>query len=227
MKAVLETVDLRMVYRVGPVEVPALRGVNLEVRKGEFVSICGPSGCGKSTLLLIIGGMLTPTAGRVLLDGHDLTQMTDAERTGLRRRRIGFVFQRYNLLPALTVEGNLEIAEKIYAGRNSGSDGDSSRRHEILKLLGLKDKFSRKPMELSAGEQQRVAVARALINRPAILLADEPTGNLDSENSSNVLEMMKEVNEKLCETVVMITHNPEAARYSSRIWEMKDGKILD
>jgi putative ABC transport system ATP-binding protein len=227
MKEVLKAKDLSMVYREGPVEVPALRCVNLEVRKGEFVSICGPSGCGKSTLLHIIGGMLTPSGGRVLVDGHDLTRMTDAERTRLRRRKIGFVFQRHNLFPALTVEGNLEIAEKIYSGGNSGFDGDPTRRQEILKLLGLEDKFSRKPSELSGGEQQRVAVARALINRPSILLADEPTGNLDSANSCLVLDMIKELNEKLCETVVMITHDREAAHYSSRICEMKDGKILN
>lgn len=226
-RAVLETLDLRMVYQMGLVEVPALRGVNIEVKEGEFVSIRGPSGCGKSTLLHVIGGLLTPTSGRVIVEGRDLAKMTDAERTDLRRREIGFVFQRFNLFPTLTVEGNLKLAERIYADKESTYDGDSDRRQEILSMLHLEDKVSHKPMELSGGEQQRVAIARALINRPAILLADEPTGNLDSENSAVVLDMLRTLNQELGETIVMITHNPEAAKYSSRTVHMKDGMILD
>ena len=226
-RVVLQTVDLRLAYQMGLVEVPALRGINLDVKEGEFVSIRGPSGCGKSTLLHIIGGLLTPTSGQVLVEGQDLTKMTDPERTDLRRREIGFVFQRFNLFPTLTVEGNLKLAERIYADKESTFDGDSNRRQEILSVLHLEDKTSRKPMELSGGEQQRVAIARALINRPTILLADEPTGNLDSENSAIVLEMLQSLNQELGETIVMITHNPEAARYSMRTVHMKDGRILD
>jgi putative ABC transport system ATP-binding protein len=226
-EAAVETVDLQMTYHVSKVEVRALQGVSLDVRRGEFVAVCGPSGCGKSTLLHVIGGMLTPTGGRVFVDGHDLTGMTDAQRTDLRRRKIGIVFQRYNLLPALTVEENLEIAERIYAHGNSYCGGDPSRRRELLRLLGLQDTFGRRPGELSGGEQQRVAVARAVIKRPSILLADEPTGNLDSGSAEVVLTMMKELNEKLGQTVIMITHNPEAAGYSGRMVQMKDGKIED
>ncbi|MFQ5792414.1 MAG: ABC transporter ATP-binding protein [Acidobacteriota bacterium] len=225
-KVVVQTVDLHMVYKMGVVKVHALRGVSLEVRQGEFVSVMGNSGCGKSTLLHIIGGLLTPTAGKVIVEGHDLSQMSDAERTDLRRREIGFVFQRHNLFPTLTVEGNLKLAERIYDNTKTNSAEDAGRREELLKVLDLEEKTAHKPMELSGGEQQRVALARALINRPAILLADEPTGNLDSEHSETVLTMLRELNQRLGQTVVMITHNPEAASYSSRIVRMKDGTIL-
>ncbi|HVG20306.1 MAG TPA: ABC transporter ATP-binding protein, partial [Blastocatellia bacterium] len=187
MKTVLETIDLKMVYRVGKVDVPALRGVNVRVGEGEYVAIMGPSGCGKSTFLHVAGGMLQPTSGRVIIDDEDITRMSDGERTDLRRRKIGFVFQRFNLFPTLTAEGNLKLAERIYSnGANGG--GDASRRHEVLRLLRLEDKMHHKPLELSGGEQQRVAIARAIVNRPAILLADEPTGNLDTENSQIVLD---------------------------------------
>src|SRR5689334_6457823 len=189
MNPVLETIDLRMVYHVGKVEVPALRGATLRVEAGEYVAIIGPSGCGKSTLLHVVGGMLQPTSGRVAIDGEDLTTMTDAQRTDLRRRKIGFVFQRFNLFPTLTAEGNLKLAERIYSNTKNGSIG--GRRLEVLKLLGLENKIHHKPLELSGGEQQRVALARAIINRPAILLADEPTGNLDTENSKIVLDMLR------------------------------------
>src|SRR5258706_11507440 len=177
---VLETIGLKMIYHVGTVEVRGLRGATLQVEAGEYVAIMGPSGCGKSTFLHIVGGMLKPTSGSVIIEGEDLTAMTDAERTDLRRRKIGFVFQRFNLFPTLTAEGNLNLAERIYSGKDNR---DSARRHEVLKGLGLEDKMNHKPLELSGGEQQRVAIARAVINRPAIILADEPTGNLDTENS--------------------------------------------
>lgn len=225
--SVLRTCDLRMVYETGAVEVHALRGVDLDVKEGEFVSVWGPSGCGKSTLLHIVAGMLTPTGGRVLVKNNDLTRMTDGERTDLRRREIGFVFQRYNLFPTLTVEGNLKLAERIYAGSRASLNGDLARRYEILGMLGLEDKVYRKPCELSGGEQQRVALARALIHRPSILLADEPTGNLDSENSALVLHMLKNLNVKLGETIVMITHDPEVADYSSRTIRLKDGRVVE
>ena len=224
MKSVLETNDLKMVYHVGKVDVNALRGVNISVGEGEYVAIMGPSGCGKSTLLHVVGGMLQPTSGRVAIDGEDLTTMTDAQRTDLRRRKIGFVFQRFNLFPTLTAEGNLKLAERIYSNTKNGSDG--ARRLEVLKLLGLENKIHHKPLELSGGEQQRVALARAIINRPAILLADEPTGNLDTENSKIVLDMLRSLNKELGQTIVMITHNPEAAALADRTIEMRDGQVV-
>ena len=223
MKEVLETINLKMVYHVGKVDVNALRGVNLKVSEGEYVAIMGPSGCGKSTLLHIIGGMLQPTEGRVMIDGEELTKMSDAQRTDLRRRKIGFVFQKFNLFPTLTAEGNLKLAERIYSNVKNGS---AQRRREILKLLRLEEKMHHKPLELSGGEQQRVAIARAIVNNPAILLADEPTGNLDSENSQIVLDMLRRLNKELGQTVIMITHNPEAAKQADRIIEMRDGLIV-
>jgi putative ABC transport system ATP-binding protein len=224
MKPVLETNDLKMVYHVGKVDVNALRGVNVTILEGEYVAIMGPSGCGKSTLLHVVGGMLQPTGGRVAIDGEDLTTMTDAQRTDLRRRKIGFVFQRFNLFPTLSAEGNLKLAERIYSNTKNGGDG--ARRLEVLKLLRLEEKIHHKPLELSGGEQQRVAIARAIINRPAILLADEPTGNLDTENSKIVLDMLRSLNKELGQTIVMITHNPEAAGLADRIIEMRDGQVV-
>jgi putative ABC transport system ATP-binding protein len=226
MSVILKTIDLHMIYRMGKIGVHALRGVNLEVERGEFVAIMGPSGCGKSTLLHIIGGLLTPTAGKVYVDGIEITSLSDAERTDLRRRKIGFVFQRLNLLPTLTVEGNLRLAERIYYNGTRNVEGDPERRRQILRLLGLEDKLNHKPNELSGGEQQRVAIARAIINRPAIILADEPTGSLDSENSQIVLRMLKDLNAHFGQTIVMITHNPEAAAVATRILHMRDGKII-
>ena len=219
---ILITEGLTMTYHVGKVDVYALRGVNMEVGRGEFVSIMGPSGCGKSTLLHILGGLLQPTSGKVIVDGEDLAAVTDAERTDIRRRKIGFVFQRFNLFPTLTADGNLRLAEHVH-GR---SGGDSSIRREVLTLLGLENKLHHKPLELSGGEQQRVALARAIVNRPAIILADEPTGNLDSENSDMVLRMLKQLNEQFNQTIVMITHNPEAAAVASRTIEMRDGRVV-
>jgi putative ABC transport system ATP-binding protein len=225
MKTVLETIDLKMVYRVGKVDSPALRGVDVRVGEGEFVAIMGPSGCGKSTFLHIVGGMLRPTSGRVIIDDEDITRMSDAERTDVRRRKIGFVFQRFNLFPTLTAEGNLKLAERIYSGGGNGK-GDAARRREVLRLLRLEDKMNNKPLELSGGEQQRVAIARAIVNRPAILLADEPTGNLDTENSQIVLDMLRGLNNEFGQTIIMITHNPEAARLTDRMIEMRDGQVV-
>src|SRR3712207_6502702 len=186
MPPILKTVDLTKSYRVGKMDVPALRGVSLEVDEGEFIAIMGPSGCGKSTLLHLLGGLLSPTSGKILIDGEDLAAVSDAQRTEIRRRKIGFVFQRFNLFPTLSAEGNLRLAERIHTGNGSKSD---EKRREILRLLKLEDKMHHKPLELSGGEQQRVALARAVVNSPAIILADEPTGNLDTENSKIVLDM--------------------------------------
>jgi putative ABC transport system ATP-binding protein len=225
-RLILQTEQLEMFYPMGKLKVHALRGVDLSVGEGEFVSVMGPSGCGKSSLLHIIGGLLTPTGGRVIVDGEELARLSDAARTDLRRRKIGFVFQRFNLFPTLSVEGNLKLAERIYANGVASQPDHRARRREILQALGLSDKLRHKPSELSGGEQQRVAIARAIINQPAILLADEPTGNLDSENSEHVLQLLQDLNRTFGQTIVMITHNPEAAAVSDRILHMKDGRII-
>ena len=222
MATILKAEDLEKVYRVGKVDVPALRGITLTVQEGEFLAVMGPSGCGKSTMLHLMGGLLTPTKGRIIIDGEDLTAASDARRTDIRRRKIGFVFQRFNLFPTLTAEGNLRLAERIHG---NGAD-DPDRRREILRMLKLEDKMHHKPLELSGGEQQRVALARAVVNRPAIVLADEPTGNLDTENSALVLKMFRELNDRFNQTIIMITHNPEAAAACQRIIQMRDGHIV-
>ncbi|HKP69962.1 MAG TPA: ABC transporter ATP-binding protein [Pyrinomonadaceae bacterium] len=224
MKTVLKTENLTKSYSIGKLEVPALRGVSLEISEGEFVAIMGPSGCGKSTLLHLLGGLLSPTTGSIIIDGEDLSKVSDAKRTDIRRRKIGFVFQRFNLFPTLTADGNLKLAEKIHLG-NGG--GNPENRREVLRMLRLEDKMHHKPLELSGGEQQRVALARAIINSPAIILADEPTGNLDTENSQIVLDMFRELNQKYKQTIIMITHNPEAAAVCSRIIRMRDGLVAD
>jgi putative ABC transport system ATP-binding protein len=213
--------DLRKTYHVGEVDVHALRGVDLDVQRGEFVSIVGPSGSGKSTLFHIIGGLTPPTAGSILLDGHDLLGLTDAQRTELRKTTVGFVFQKYNLLPTLTARDNIEIARHI-AHKNGPLD---PKFGDVLKLLGLTGRLDHKPRALSGGEQQRVAIARAIVNHPAILLADEPTGNLDTENSTAVLGLLRDLNQRLGQTILMITHNPEAAAYGHRTVRMRDGRI--
>jgi len=219
--AIIETRDLRKIYRVGKVEVPALRGVDLQVATGEFLSIVGPSGSGKSTLFHIIGGLTPPTQGQVRVAGQDLAAMTDAGRTELRKRTVGFVFQKFNLLPNLTARHNIAVARHI-AG-NSGPAGKWFL--DILNLLGISDRLDHKPAALSGGEQQRIAIARAIVNHPSILLADEPTGNLDSQNSKAVLEVLRDLNQRLGQTILMITHNPEAAEYGHRIVRMRDGQI--
>ena len=221
MRTILKAENLSKVYRVGSVDVPALRGVSLDVEEGEFVAIMGPSGCGKSTMLHLLGGLLTPTSGRIRIDDEDLTAATDARRTDIRRRKIGFVFQRFNLFPTLTAEGNLKLAESIHGGGDN-KRGDPERRREVLRMLQLEDKMHHKPLELSGGEQQRVALARAVVNRPALILADEPTGNLDSENSAIVLNMFQEMNYRFNQTIVMITH----AAMCRRIIQMRDGQIV-
>ncbi len=213
--------DLRKTYRAGEVAVHALRGVDLDVQTGEFVSIVGPSGSGKSTLFHIVGGLTPPTSGSIQMAGRDLLGMSDAERTELRKKTVGFVFQKYNLLPTLTARDNIEIARDI-AHNNGPLD---SQFLDVLKLLGIQSRLDHKPRALSGGEQQRVAIARAIVNRPAILLADEPTGNLDTENSNAVLGLLRDLNGRLGQTILMITHNPEAAGYGHRIVRMRDGHI--
>jgi putative ABC transport system ATP-binding protein len=219
---IIETRDLRKTYQVGKVDVLALRGVDLTVKPGEFVAIVGPSGSGKSTLFHIIGGLTPPTSGEVRVAGQDLAAMTEAGRTRLRRRSVAFVFQKFNLLPNLTARDNIAIARHI-GGFDSKPEASFE---EALRLLGIANRLDHKPSELSGGEQQRVAIARAIVNHPAILLADEPTGNLDSESSKAVLEILRGLNERLGQTILMITHNPEAAAYGDYIVHMRDGRIM-
>jgi putative ABC transport system ATP-binding protein len=214
---------LTKLYHVGEVDVHALRGVELDVGRGEFLSIVGPSGSGKSTLFHIIGGLTPPTAGSISIDGADLLAMSESDRTNLRKKSVGFVFQKYNLLPTLTARDNIEIARHI-AGRNGAEEPWFA---EVLSLLGISQRLGHKPRALSGGEQQRVAIARAIVNRPAILLADEPTGNLDTENSNAVLKLLRDLNDRLGQTVLMITHNPEAAAYGHRMVTMRDGRIVE
>jgi len=222
LEPILKTEALWKLYRAGKVEVPALRGVDFQVMPGESVAVMGPSGCGKSSLLYVIGGLATASRGKVFVDGNELSSMTDGERTKLRRSKIGFVFQKFNLLPTLTAKGNIAIAQYIHG------DGFDPHRFEVVtKMLGLDGRLNHKPSEMSGGEQQRVAIARAIINEPKILLADEPTGNLDTKNSDIVLNMLRQLNKDLGQTIVMITHNPEAVTYFDRVVHMRDGVIVD
>jgi putative ABC transport system ATP-binding protein len=214
--------DLMKTYRTGEVDVHALNGVSLAVTRGEFLSIVGTSGSGKSTLFNILGGLTPPTSGAVEINGRNLSSMNDSERNDLRKRTVGFVFQKYNLLPTLTAEQNIQIVRDV-AGRPLAFD---DRFKEILDMLGISRRLHHKPRALSGGEQQRVAIARAIVNGPAILLADEPTGNLDSKNSDIVLNLLRDLNKRLGQTILMITHNPEAAAYGDRIIQMRDGKVV-
>ncbi len=222
MEPILKTENLWKIYRTGKVDVPALRGVDIQILPGEFVSIMGPSGCGKSTMLHVIGGLAQATRGKVLLDGNDLTTMTDAARTMLRRHKVGFVFQRFNLLPTLDAYHNIVLAQHIRA------DGFDPHRFDVVAdLLGITSRLKHKPSEMSGGEQQRVAIARAIVCEPKIVLADEPTGNLDTKSSEAVLNLLASLNKDLGQTIVMITHNPEAAAYGHRVLHMRDGLVVD
>jgi putative ABC transport system ATP-binding protein len=216
--------ELRKVYQTGKVSVPALRGVNLEVPKGEFLSIVGPSGSGKSTLFHIVGGLTPPTSGDVVVGGKNVSKVGDSGRTELRRKHVSFVFQKFNLLPNLTARDNIRTALYIANGKTASFDGEF---RNILELLGIAGRLDHKPSEMSGGEQQRVAIARALATRPDILLADEPTGNLDTANSIAVLELLRDLNRRLGQTILMITHNLEAAAYGDRIVQMRDGQIVE
>jgi len=213
---------LTKVYHAGDVDVHALRGVDLDIARGEFVAIVGASGSGKSTLFHILGGLTPPTSGTVVIDGKDLGGMSNKERTDLRKTTVGFVFQKYNLLPTLSAEDNIKIVEYI-GGRSMEFTPEFQ---EVLKLLGITDRMKHKPRALSGGQQQRVAIARGIVNKPAILLADEPTGNLDSQNSAAVLGVIKDLNERTGQTILMITHDPEAASYASRTVHIREGRIV-
>jgi putative ABC transport system ATP-binding protein len=218
----IQVQGLKKTYQVGDVEVHALRGVDLQIQKGEFVAIVGASGSGKSTLFHILGGLTPMSSGTVKINGRDLSGMTNAERTELRKTTVGFVFQKYNLLPTLSAEDNIRIVQYI-ADRPAAFD---PAFQEVLQLLGIADRLKHKPRALSGGQQQRVAIARGIVNSPAILLADEPTGNLDSENSAAVLKLMKDLNKRLGQTILMITHDTDAAAYADRTVRMRDGRIV-
>jgi putative ABC transport system ATP-binding protein len=222
VEPILKTEHLWKVYHNGKMEVPALSDVSVEVMPGDFMSIMGPSGCGKSTLLHVMGGLARATRGRVLLDGNDLTYMSDSARTLLRRHKVGFIFQRFNLLPTLDAHHNITLAQHIH-----GNGFDPHRFDMVVNLLGLGDRLKHKPSELSGGQQQRVAIARAIISEPKIVLADEPTGNLDSKSSDAVLSLLRQLNRDMGQTIVMITHNPDAATYGNRVLHMRDGMVVD
>ena len=218
---VLETKDLKKYYGSGDTQVKALDGVDLTVENGEFVAIVGTSGSGKSTLLHMLGGLDRPTGGSALVEGRDIFALKDEELTIFRRRKIGFVFQSYNLVPVLSVYDNIVLPIQLDGGRV-----DEAYVDQVIEALGLEQKLDRLPNQLSGGQQQRVAIARALATKPAILLADEPTGNLDSRTSQDVLSLMKTTGQKFAQTMVMITHNEEIAQLADRIVRIEDGRIV-
>ena len=219
--SMIRVTGLRKSFHVGDVTVDALRGVDMQVARGEFVAVVGPSGSGKSTLFNILGGLAAPTAGEIFIDGVDLRALKEWQRTELRQRKVGFVFQKYNLLPTLSAADNIKLAQSLANVKNQPGDFD-----QTLRLLGIQHRLQHKPRALSGGEQQRVAIARALVNQPALLLADEPTGNLDTTNSTAVLEILRDLNKRIGQTILMITHNPEAAAFADRIVMMRDGQVF-
>ena len=218
---ILSTQDLKKIYGSGENEVHALDGVNFQVEKGEFVAVVGTSGSGKSTLLHMLGGLDRPTSGSVTVDGKDIFSLKDEELTIFRRRKIGFVFQNYNLVPVLNVYENILLPVQL-----DGESPDQPYIEEIIRTLGIASKLENLPNNLSGGQQQRVAIARALASKPAIILADEPTGNLDTKTSQDVLGLLKVTSQKFSQTIVMITHNEEIAQMADRIIRIEDGRIL-
>jgi len=227
MTPIILAQNLGKTYRSGKLQVEALRNVSFSADPGEFVAIVGPSGSGKSTLFYVLGGLTGATSGSVTIDGTDFAKLSDAERTKMRRARIGFIFQRFNLLPTLSALGNIEIAHDIAnLGRTPKMELDRGLLEHLSQVLGIHGRLGHRPNELSGGEQQRVAIARALITRPSIVLADEPTGNLDTKNSDAVLKMLRDSSRELKQTVLMITHNPEAAQIADRILTMRDGELI-
>ncbi|MBW8011828.1 MAG: ABC transporter ATP-binding protein [Chloroflexi bacterium] len=223
MTDILETKKLRKEYQMGEVTVDALKGVDFIVREGEFVAIMGPSGSGKSTLLHLLGGLDSPTEGDISLGGRQLAHLSDDEITLVRRREVGFIFQFYNLLPTLTAAENVALPLLLDGKR---ADEYAARVTELLELVGLSDRAEHKPDQLSGGEQQRVAIARAFVNQPKIVLADEPTGNLDSKAGNSILDLLRSASKELQTTVVMVTHDPRGASYADRVVFLKDGLIV-
>ena len=218
---ILETKNLRKIYGSGDTEVRALDGVNLTVENGEFVAVVGTSGSGKSTLLHMLGGLDRPTSGQVIVDGKDISTLKDEALTIFRRRKIGFVFQNYNLVPVLNVHENIVLPIHL-----DGASVDTAYVDQIIQVLGLESKLQNLPNNLSGGQQQRAAIARALAAKPAIILADEPTGNLDSKTSQDVMSLLKVTSQRFTQTIVMITHNEEIAQMADRIIRIEDGKIV-
>jgi putative ABC transport system ATP-binding protein len=218
---VVEAVELKKTYMLGKVPVEALRGVNLKVESGDFLAILGPSGSGKSTMLNLIGALDKPTAGKLLIDGVDVSTLADNDLADLRRR-IGFVFQFFNLIPRFTAKDNVELAMSI---ANMSKAERKKRAEELLETVGLKERVNHKPAELSGGQQQRVAIARALANSPKFLLLDEPTGNIDSKTASEVIALIKKLNEEKGVTIIMVTHDQHLAREAKRVVQMFDGVI--
>ena len=223
MNPVIETRNLLKTYRTDGVAVEALRGVDLRVAPGEFVAVMGPSGCGKSTLLHLLGGLDRPTAGEVVVAGQRLDALSESARAVMRRETVGFVFQAYNLIPNLTVASNVDLPG-LLAGHPSAEV--AARREELLEALGLADKDRAFPGELSGGQQQRAAIARALVNRPAVLLADEPTGNLDSRSGAEVLALLRRFHAD-GQTTVLVTHDAKVASFAGRVVFMRDGQLVD
>ena len=220
---IIEAQHLGKTYRSGKLSVSALRDVSFTIAPGEFVAIVGPSGSGKSTLFYVLGGLTSPTTGSLMIQGQDFSRLSDSQRTKLRRAQIGFVFQRFNLLPTISAYDNIELAHDI---ADNGKPFDKELLDHLAGLLNIKGRLHHRPNELSGGEQQRVAIARALITRPALVLADEPTGNLDTVNSDAVLEMLRTSSRELNQTTLMSTHNPEAAQIADRILHLRDGEIV-
>ena len=219
--SILQTTELKKYYGAKPNITRALDGVTLSIEKGEFVAIVGTSGSGKSTLLNMIGGLDVPTSGKVIVDGRELSTLKDEQLTIFRRRKIGFIFQNYNLVPVLNVYENIVLPVEL-----DGNKVDKKFMKEVVQMLGLEDKLNNMPNNLSGGQQQRVAIARALVSKPAIVLADEPTGNLDSKTSADVLGLLKTTSQEFHQTLVMITHNNEIAQLADRIIRIEDGKIV-
>ncbi len=220
----VEAIDLYKSYQLGPVEVEVLKGINLTIKKGEFVSIMGPSGSGKSTFLYMLGGLDKPTSGSIRVQGMELSRMKDKAESILRRRTIGFVFQFYNLIPKLTVEENI-LLPVLLDGKKAKDYKE--KMDEILEIVGMTDRRHHTPRQISGGQQQRAAIARALMNDPDIILADEPTGNLDTESGTGILKLLHEVNQKQGKTIVLVTHSTEAAGYGQKIINIRDGKVCE
>jgi len=218
----VETVDLQKVYGIGSLQIPAIRGITMRVEKGELLSIVGPSGSGKSTLLNLIGMLDQPTSGKVLVGGYDTSRLNQRQRADFRNRYIGFIFQSHNLIARTSTLRNVELPA---LATGTPSDERKKRAIDLLSRVGLGDKLKRKPTELSGGEQQRVATARALMNNPAIVLGDEPTGNLDSRTGSQIVQLIRELNEEMEITFILVTHNPEVANATRRIIHLRDGRI--
>ena len=222
-EVVVETIDLCKVYRMGLTEIHALKNVNLKVYRGEMVAVVGPSGSGKTTLLNLIGTLDKPTSGKIYIDGEDITTKSEKELTLLRRRKIGFVFQFYNLIPVLTAYENVELPLLISGVPKKERE---KRVRKLLEMVGLEDRMNHRPDELSGGEQQRVAIARALVNNPSIILADEPTGDLDTETGLMVVQLMRKLAKEEDSTVIMVTHDPQISEIADRIIYLRDGKII-